>query len=135
MITISEAAKLGVHATGVVAGAERRLSVRELAEHLCVSRSHLAKVMQRLVGAGLLDSVRGARGGFRLTRSADSLSLLEIVEALDGHIPSTECLFDRPVCAEGPCVLGQLLGSVTSELRERLASITVADFVKDLGRL
>jgi Rrf2 family iron-sulfur cluster assembly transcriptional regulator len=129
MLKISEAAKLGLHATALVAGAERRLSVADLARQLGVSKSHLAKVMQRLVHKGLVDSVRGVKGGFRLARPADCLTLLEVVEALDGEIQDARCLFGKPVCATGRCVLGNLLGSVASEVRDRLESVTLADFV------
>ncbi len=129
MLKISEAAKLGLHATALVAGAERRLSVADLAKQLGVSRSHLAKVMQRLMHKGLVDSIRGAKGGFRLARPADRLTLLEVVEALDGEIQDTRCLFGKPVCATGRCVLGDLLGSVASEVKDRLGGVTIADFV------
>jgi Rrf2 family protein len=133
MLRISEAAKLGLHATALIARSERRLSVRELAERLCVSHSHLAKVMQRLVAAGLLDSERGARGGFRLAKAADHVTLLEVWEALDGELGDSRCLFERPVCGVGQCVLGELLGFVTREVTDRLGSITLADFVKGWG--
>ena len=133
MLRISEAARLGLHAAALIAQCDCRLSVRELAERLCVSGSHLAKGMQRLVSAGLLDSERGARGGFRLAKPAEHVTLLEVWEALDGEISGAECLFDRPVCASGRCALGRLLGSVIREVRDRLGSISLADFVKGWG--
>jgi Rrf2 family protein len=130
MLKISEAAKLGLHATALIAAGERRLSVAELARELGVSQSHLAKVMHRLVAAGIAESVRGARGGFALAKCARSLTLLEIWEALDGEMTDTHCLFESPVCAKGACRVGELLASVASHVRDRLGSITVADFVR-----
>jgi Rrf2 family nitric oxide-sensitive transcriptional repressor len=134
MLRISEAARLGLHAAALIARSDRRVSVRELAERLHVSRSHLAKVMQRLVSAGLLDSERGARGGFRLAKQADHVMLLEVWEALDGEVSGAECLFDKPVCTSGRCAVGGLVGSVIREVRDRLGSISLADFVKGWGR-
>ena len=135
MLKISEAAKLGLHATALIAAAQGRLSVAELARQLDVSQSHLAKVMQRLVAAGIAESVRGARGGFGLAKSARSLTLLEVWEALDGEVTESRCLFERPVCAKGGCRVGELMESVASHVRDRLGSITVADFVTDWGEL
>ncbi len=133
MLRISEAAKLGLHATALMARSERRISVRQLAEQLRVSQSHLAKVMQRLVATGIVDSLRGASGGFRLAKPAEGLTLLEVWEALDGEIPDAQCLLEKPVCAPGRCALGELVGFLTREVRGRLGSMTLADFVEGRG--
>jgi Rrf2 family transcriptional regulator, cysteine metabolism repressor len=59
---------------------------RDLAEELGVPADSLLKVLQQLVRSGLLISSRGRAGGFRLSRPPDAISLLDIVEAVDGAI-------------------------------------------------
>ncbi|MBU1537587.1 Rrf2 family transcriptional regulator, partial [Myxococcota bacterium] len=84
-LPISEASNLAIHALAVInnLGAGKRLSVAQISTVLEVSQSHLAKVMQKLVKAGFVDSSRGANGGFILARSAKSLSLFSVVKVID----------------------------------------------------
>ncbi len=129
---MSEAAVLGLHAMGSLAGEESRgsrLSAGALARKLRASEAHLAKVLQRLERAGLVLSQRGPRGGFRLARQARRIPLLEIYEALDGRIRTEACLFARPICGRkhGDCVLGGLATRLNRELRSTLSRTTVAD--------
>lgn len=63
-----------------------RLQGREIAEALDTPADYLLKLLQTLVKARILSSARGPSGGFRLSRKPDSITLLEIVEAVDGPI-------------------------------------------------
>jgi Rrf2 family protein len=70
-----------------------------------IPRSFLAKVLRRLVAAGLLDSVSGVHGGFRLSRPATAVTIRQIYEAVEGELALIDCLrgdvcsFD-PVCSQ-----------------------------------
>ena len=65
MLKISEAATLALHtAFFLVTNPDRRLTTREMASTMGASEAHLSKVLQRLVHAGLVESVRGPKGGF-----------------------------------------------------------------------
>jgi len=86
VLRISEAASLGMHAMVLLASDRGRvLSAHEVAARLNASEAHLSKVMQRLGRAGLVQSVRGPRGGFSLARSPDAVTLLEVYEAALGE--------------------------------------------------
>ncbi len=126
ILSISEAASLGMHALALLAGQQgRKLSAREMAAQLKVSGHHLAKVMQRLARAGLVESVRGPHGGFKLARRASSITLLSAYEALEGALPPTQsCLLGKPAC-QGHCILGGLVHSMGAQVREYLAGTTL----------
>ncbi|MGQ9474897.1 MAG: RrF2 family transcriptional regulator [Actinomycetota bacterium] len=130
-LRLSEAFILGLHAACYLAGlGGGRASTAEIARYLGVSEAHLAKVMQRLVRAGLLKSVRGPGGGFALTRQSSDISLLDIYESLEGPFSPTTCLLGRDACLGRSCVLSGLLKAVDerfeSYLREtHLGSVNI----------
>lgn len=124
---ISEAASIGWHAMILLADAGEELrSTAEIAEILQVSGAHLSKVLQRLTRAGLVEAVRGPRGGFRLGKSAKEITVLEIFEAIEGPIQERQCLLRKPVCNGKCCILGGLLRQV-NELKENLGTLTLEE--------
>jgi Rrf2 family protein len=129
VLRISEAANLGVHALVhlALAPAGTPCSVGVIARNLGVSESHLAKVMQRLVAAGLVESVRGARGGFRLGTDPAATSLLSILEAIDGPMRGGGCLLGRQVCLISGCWLSGLERQIGEWVQEHLGDVTLAD--------
>jgi len=102
-------------------------SSRELASLFDVSEAHLSKVMQRLVRGGLLKSTRGAYGGFVLARDGGSISLLEVYEAVDGPVSLSECLFEKPVCKSGRCIMGSLVSDTNKRVRDYLSGTMLSD--------
>jgi Rrf2 family protein len=129
ILRISDAANLGIHAMAHIArgAADVNHSVGEIADHQGVSEAHLSKVMQRLVKVGLLTSRRGPGGGFLLGRPAKRISLLEILEAVDGPMSDCKCLLGRKKCLFGGCALGALLTHVNHQVRVFLASRNLTD--------
>ena len=127
VVHISEAANLAIHAMVLMAAdPERPLRVSRAARALPVSGNHLAKVMQRLGRAGLVTSVRGPRGGFRLRRSPAGVTLLDVYEAIEGRLPSRHCLLGRRRCA-GECVLGRFVEKATSDFKVQLGRTRLSD--------
>jgi len=130
IFNISERTNLAVHAMGKLAQADTGTSmpVSELARGLPVSESHLAKVMQTLVKAGLVASSRGAKGGFTLVRDPRKVTLLEVLETMEGRINEDTCLFGQPICREGTCIMSKLVGEVTGLVRSQLSKTSIVDF-------
>ena len=127
-LRISEAASLALHAMALLATrAGEVVSVPEVAGALGVSEAHLAKVLQRLNHAGLVESVRGPRGGFRLAERGRNVSLLKVYESVEGPLPSGQCLLGKPACKLSRCVLGELLKNVNREVREYLSNTKLAE--------
>jgi len=67
------------------------LSASELAERAGLEMPTVAKLLKPLAQAGLVEGFRGANGGYRLAREAAAISLIEIVEAMEGPLGMTEC--------------------------------------------
>jgi len=127
LLGISEAASIGWHAMIALADARDELrSTAEIAELLGVSGAHLSKVLQRLTRAGLVEAVRGPRGGFRLGKPAEEITILQIYEVIEGPIQDRQCLLRKPICNGKCCVIGGLLQQ-TNELRDSLATLTLKE--------
>ena len=122
ILNISEATSIAFHAVIYLeVHNDRKVSTKEIAEVFKVSEGHLAKVMQRLVKAGLVRSVRGAKGGFFLGRQGNKINLLQIYELFEGPIPETNCLFHKPSCNLTQCILDDLLGNMNKQVLEYMA--------------
>ena len=127
-LRISEAASLAMHALGYLAHREvRPVPVREIASRFEISEAHLSKVMQRLVKVGLLRSARGPKGGFLLTRGPESITLLEIFEAIEGPIEPSSCLLSASICDGESCILGRIVLEANRTLRTRLEETTLIE--------
>lgn len=127
-IRFSDAATIALHATGLMAASSpyRPLAAPAMAKRLGVSLNHLAKVMQRLTQAGIVRPVRGPAGGFLLAHDADAITLLDVVEAIEGPYETGTCMMRRRVC-RGVCLFGNVLVTVKRQFREHLAGTTLAE--------
>lgn len=130
MLKISEAASMGMHMMVLLAAEQDRLvSAKEAATLMAVSEAHLAKVLQRLARADLVNSVRGPKGGFSLARASELITLLEVYEAIEGPVEVRDCLFGTRLCDGRHCIFGHMLKSVDAQVREYLAGTKLADVV------
>lgn len=102
-----------------------RFSAAQLAAETGLPLPTVQKLAGRLVAAGLLHSERGAHGGLRLARPAATISLAEIVEAVEGPIALASCVdAGRNDCAlEGSCAVRPHWGAVNDALRGALAAV------------
>ena len=126
LLRMPEAVSLGLHAAVALAEVrDRPVSARELAARFGASEAHLAKVLQRLVKEGIVRSTRGPKGGFRLNRPADEVSLLEVYEAIEGPVEPWGCLFGKPVCGRSECMFAGYLEEFDARFRAYLARATL----------
>jgi len=133
-LRVSEAAALAIHTALILARRPVRwVTAGELAGDLRASRAHLAKVLQRLGKAGLVESVRGTNGGFRLAPRGAAVSLLEIYEAIEGKLEPPACMLSRPLCAGTECVLGGVITHLNRELRDQLESVKLSELLDAKG--
>ena len=133
MQVVSEAVNLGIHAMLVLsANPGRRISTVLIAEHLRVSSSHLAKVMQRLAMAGLVSSMRGTTGGFVLACDPAKVTVAQIADAIDPGRPFVACLLQMPRCKEGHCPVSDLHEGLHKMVRERFNQVHLSDFQKNM---
>jgi Rrf2 family protein len=130
VLRISDAASMALHTMAVLAAdPERYHSAREIARKLAVSEAHLAKVLQRLGRAGLVKSVRGPKGGFKLGRGGDKVTLLHVYEAVDGPFRPESCLMEKKTCSGSDCIMGPLLELCSTSMREYLKGRSVSELI------
>ena len=112
---------------------ERAFSTSELADEFGLSRNHLAKIMQHLARAGLIETRRGGGGGAALARPASQIRLGTVVRLLEDGQPLVECLSaDGGACTlDGRCRLKARLRSAEAAFLADLDRSTLADIALD----
>lgn len=89
--------------------------------------SFLGKIFQSLARAGLVRSARGSGGGFSLVRPPGEISVLEVIEAIEGPVALTRCLDEQTGCEHaGGCALCSLFAEAQDKVKEVFARTTVA---------
>ncbi|MCO5168622.1 MAG: Rrf2 family transcriptional regulator [Planctomycetes bacterium] len=123
----SKATRFALHAALELARAGgERVTTQQIAETYEISLNHLAKVMGQLVRAGIARGVRGVGGGYRLARDPARITLLEIVEAVEGP-PETGCsVRDDGKPCRVPCTLRPELDEIEAYAARRLQELTLA---------
>ena len=110
------------------------LSTREMAATLGISSHFLTKTLQRLSAKGLLVSYRGPNGGVTLARSADEITLLDVVEAIDGLDVVERCVMGFPECSdEYPCSLHGYWKKIRERILEMLSGKSVGALARETG--
>ncbi|MEL6328580.1 MAG: Rrf2 family transcriptional regulator [Planctomycetota bacterium] len=124
-------------------GKGQRLSGAALAELYEVPPQYLAKALQSMATAGLVDSVPGRAGGYCLARAASSISLLDVIDAIEGGEPAFRCqeIRRRGPCSRiksrhfvKPCLLAEAMHRAESAWRRELSGLTLADVLADVAR-
>ena len=101
---------------------------KDLSKRLGLPGPYLAKILQALSTAGILESMRGPNGGFRLQRPAHRISLQDVVMTLEGGEPLDGCLLGADHCgAGGHCPLHPAWDRIQGQLQEVLVNTTIRD--------
>ena len=112
--------------------ASLRLTANDLANATHVPAPTVSKIMQSLLRDGLLCSVRGAQGGYALAKSADAISLRDIIHCLEGRIALTECNLESNACEQLPfCSTSSHWKRINASMLDALASISLADMADE----
>lgn len=114
------------------------LGLRELARRQDISAKYLEQLLIPLKGAGVVNSVRGARGGYLLAKDPSSVTLLEVVKVLEGPLDLVDCVSDPRVCGRaGGCAVRDLWEEMSVRLEDFLKVRTLGQLVEQqrfLGR-
>jgi len=121
------------------AGDRHAVSARELAEAYDIPGELLAKVLQRLVRARLLESHQGIRGGYGLARPAALVSVADVIQAIDGPLTVTACSADDHSCSQySKCNIRDPLWRIKDRIVSALSATSVAEIaadVRDIGAM
>lgn len=142
---ISEGVEWGLHCAVLLGFLPlgSALSAVRLAEYEDVPAPYLAKHLQAMSRAGILEATPGPRGGYRLSRSPAEISVLEVVEAVDGPTPGFRCTEIRRRGPAGglpareyrvPCAIHAVMDAADAAWRDELRATSVADLVTRVVR-
>lgn len=110
---------------------EKRAATSQIAEVKKIPPSFLAKIISQLSINGLINTSRGAHGGVMLSRPANRISLLEVVEAIDGPISLNECAIHPDACENSAdCPMNEIWSEAQTDLVNKLRATTFDTFVR-----
>ena len=142
-VPLSEGVEWAVHACTVLALVPEGhvLPASKLAEYHDLPAAYHAKHLQALAAAGIVQAVPGRRGGYRLARPAADVSVLSIVQAIEGHAPAFRCTEIRqrgPAAVEpehytATCAIARVMWAAEAAWRETLAATSVLDLVGEVA--
>ena len=107
------------------------LSTRVLAEAEDVSYQLACKLMQKLHAAGLVESNMGPKGGFRLRRGPEEVSIQEVIEAIQGPLRLNRCLLSDGVCTrQDSCPVREKMGQLQEQMDRYLQGVTLGELAR-----
>ncbi len=116
-----------------ISGRKEPIDVENLSVSLSISRSFLAKILQKLTKAGILKSFKGVKGGFILDKKIEEISILDIIRAVEDN-PATvfECTSDTGGCPSNrvtSCSIWPTLNKLQLKIDNFLSEITLQDIL------
>jgi Rrf2 family protein len=113
-----------------VAGGDKSVFLKDIAASEDISEKYLSLIVIPLRAAGLLRSIRGARGGYALAREPRDISLRDIVEAVEGETCLVNCVKDPDVCKRvSVCPARDTWTQLSNTIKEAMAAVTLAHLV------
>lgn len=106
-------------------------SAKDLAEMYSLPQEALAKLLQKLTKAGLLQSQQGTNGGYTLARDPRSISALDVIKALEGPLFMTSCTTAKGSCEQtSRCTVREPLRKVSKSIEDVLGRLTIAEMTE-----
>ncbi|MBB6669502.1 RrF2 family transcriptional regulator [Cohnella nanjingensis] len=129
---LSQATDYALHAMLhlMSAAPDKPVSVQLLAEKLGVSQTYLSKMLTKLVKAGLIHSVSGANGGYRLKRNQEEISFLDVIHAIEGTASLFECSFNHG----SECLIQQVVMDAERQMEQILRNKKISDVARQMKR-
>ena len=113
------------------------VTVEKISDEMTIPRSFAAKIVQKLTSAGLTSSMRGVKGGFLLRKAPAEISLLDVVEAIDGPVDMNICVLNEDACSRvDECEIHPVWVDIQKEVRALLGArdfasiLNISDSVK-----
>tara|TARA_B000000441_G_C21576708_1_gene251851 strand:+ start:164 stop:616 length:453 start_codon:yes stop_codon:yes gene_type:complete len=103
-------------------------TAKELSEFSGIPLPTVTRILKMLSNKGILESQRGAQGGYELTKNSTEISVAEVIEAMEGPIALTECASDDCGCAFEPsCAVGKPWQKINKAVNDVLRNISLSD--------
>ena len=107
---------------------DKRMGVQQLAEAQGVSPTYLSKILTKLVKAGMIESVSGANGGYKLKSNWEAISFLEIIRAIEGSTSLFDCCLNH----NPECLIQKVMVSAEEKMESELINQTIGDLAKKM---
>ncbi len=129
---VSTRAQYGMRALVEIALSSEPTSLKVVSERQNISQHYLEQIIAVLRRAGIVESTRGAYGGYRVARALDKVTALEVVELMEGSLAPVACVDDTDSCEHtGHCSTESLWHRVDNAVRDVLGSTTLAQLVAE----
>ena len=117
-----------------LAGCQDVTDAKTLSQETAVTQRFTLKILHKLVLGGIVESYKGAKGGYRLKQKPSDITLKSVIELIDGPIAIARCLDSDGSCAlnhnTADCIYYHIFDSISNQVAERLAAITIDDVLK-----
>ena len=136
MLKLSTKSSYGLRACLALCKAQGKLSSSEIAQVESIPQRYLEQILSALRQGGLVESTRGAKGGYSLARPAGEVTVADLVSCLEGTLPPILCSVpemrsDTCRSEEGCCASSELCCKLEASVMKVLASTTLADMIRD----
>jgi Rrf2 family cysteine metabolism transcriptional repressor len=110
---------------------DKPVQLKEIARRQNISLHYLEHIITPLVGAGIVRSIRGARGGIQMSKRPEKVKLSEVVALLEGTMAPVDCVIDPESCRRsGSCVTRDVWSGIKNAIDKTLNSITLQDLIE-----
>jgi len=134
MVILSKLADYGVIiATHLALHPERQMTAAVLAKETSLPRATAAKILKILAHAGIVAGARGATGGYRLARDAGTISVVQVVSAIDGSMGVTQCTIHDDCSRSHFCATRPHWHRINAAIGMALGAITLAEMANPFG--
>lgn len=123
-----------VRIIGCLAAENKRIDAKNISERTGVSLRFSLKILRKLVSAGLVRSFKGMQGGYELARSPSEITMLDVIETVEGDYYLNRCHEDDFVCTRGAkdcCCYQNVFNEINDMVSKKLASYTFADLLNN----
>ena len=129
MLKISRLADYGLMIVSVLASEGEQMAAQDLGDKCGLTKATTTKVLKLLSQAGIVAASRGKTGGYYLAKESKDVSVLNVLEAVDGKFGLSECCFGRKCGQFNSCKLSKGLPKLSSEISAILANRNILDLV------
>jgi Rrf2 family protein len=130
---LTRATEYALLSLDVIRKSEKPIGAEQLANELNIPKSFLAKILQNLAKEGILESRKGAHGGFVLNKDVNDISVQSVILAAEGKPPAVfDCTSYAETCpngAIGTCVISPFLANFQTRIDEFLNGLTLGDIL------
>lgn len=129
---ITREADYALRIVSILAAEQTHIGARLISEKSKVPYRFTLKILSKLLQSGLIKSFRGVNGGYAVNRPVVEITLLQVIEAIDGPIAINRCMIEPEICANtGVCKVQKNLYRVQKMLAEKLNQITFEDILNE----